>query len=291
MKQLALFHKLVMIGLLNSLIVASSFADQFYTADWEAANWRVQSSRLECRIEQTIPGYGKAIIHQRNGDTQRFILNAWRAVENETRADVYYRPPVWRHEGEGETVDMTRVRKGHYPIILGRQFSNSIINQLNNGQITGFNYTRPNRELITVELLPIDFRQAFDDYVNCLGSLLTYTYNDVKLVEVYFTSDSHLLSMRATKQLRRIRDYVLADPNVTKVQIDGYTDIKGRASINNAVSQWRAKAVAKYLAEMGVPMNRIHVSWHGHKMPVGDNDTPSGKAKNRRVTIKLLRMI
>lgn len=72
---------------------------------------------------------------------------------------------------------------------------------------------------------------------------------------------------------------------VTTVRIIGHTDNTGSDAINNPLSLNRAKATRDYLVQRGVAMNRIAIEGRGAREPVADNNTPAGRAANRRVEI------
>jgi OmpA-OmpF porin, OOP family len=72
-----------------------------------------------------------------------------------------------------------------------------------------------------------------------------------------------------------------------KIVIDGYTDNTGRASLNRRLSVSRANVVRKYLIDHGADPAYISVVGHGSKAPVASNKTRKGRAKNRRVTVKV----
>ena len=72
------------------------------------------------------------------------------------------------------------------------------------------------------------------------------------------------------------------------IEIRGYTDSTGGPIINNPLSQDRAESVAKYLVSQGVPASRMSIYGMGSANPIGDNDTKSGRAQNRRVEIDLV---
>jgi outer membrane protein OmpA-like peptidoglycan-associated protein len=71
------------------------------------------------------------------------------------------------------------------------------------------------------------------------------------------------------------------------VEIQGHTDNNGAADANKTLSQDRANAVKRYLAAGGVAEARMTAVGYGQEMPIADNATPAGKAKNRRVDFKL----
>ena len=76
----------------------------------------------------------------------------------------------------------------------------------------------------------------------------------------------------------------------SKVELVGHTDNQGTADANYSLSSARAEAVKSFLISKGIPANRFQkVDGKGADEPVGDNNTPAGKAQNRRVVISLLK--
>ena len=73
-----------------------------------------------------------------------------------------------------------------------------------------------------------------------------------------------------------------------QIEIVGHTDSSGGDKINIPLSNDRAQNVAIYLQQLGVPASRIKAVGKGSSQPVGSNNTPEGKAANRRVEINLL---
>ena len=76
------------------------------------------------------------------------------------------------------------------------------------------------------------------------------------------------------------------DPNM-HVRVIGHTDSTGSDSVNNPLSLDRAQSVRSYLVNKGVAGNRIDTDGKGSYLPVADNNTSSGRARNRRVEIFL----
>lgn len=75
-------------------------------------------------------------------------------------------------------------------------------------------------------------------------------------------------------------------PN-TEVRIIGHTDSTGSDTINDPLSQRRADSARDYLSARGVDPRRIVTAGRGDHEPVADNNTPEGRARNRRVEIFL----
>jgi len=74
-----------------------------------------------------------------------------------------------------------------------------------------------------------------------------------------------------------------------KVEIGGHTDSSGAASYNKMLSQKRAESVRKYLISKGAKAGNLTSRGYGESSPVADNKTRAGRAKNRRVEMKLLK--
>jgi outer membrane protein OmpA-like peptidoglycan-associated protein len=69
------------------------------------------------------------------------------------------------------------------------------------------------------------------------------------------------------------------------VVVEGHTDSKGPDDANMVLSQARAESVRAYLVSRGVKPERISAIGRGEAQPVATNDTPEGRANNRRVEI------
>ena len=87
----------------------------------------------------------------------------------------------------------------------------------------------------------------------------------------------------------------LKDLSGQRIVIKGFTDnlpvgatLPERLSGNVELSKARAQAVASLLVEQGVPKNIVSITGLGETHPVADNDTPQGRAKNRRVEIDIV---
>jgi len=73
------------------------------------------------------------------------------------------------------------------------------------------------------------------------------------------------------------------------LEIEGYTDNLGSKEVNDQVGLARAEAVRLYLGEQyEIPGTCISVVSYGMEKPAADNSTPEGRAKNRRVVIKVV---
>jgi OmpA-OmpF porin, OOP family len=73
------------------------------------------------------------------------------------------------------------------------------------------------------------------------------------------------------------------------IQVEGYTDSVGSAEYNYQLSQHRADSVIRYLAQKyNVPAYRIFLLGLGKDNPIAQNATAAGRARNRRVDVRLM---
>ncbi len=82
---------------------------------------------------------------------------------------------------------------------------------------------------------------------------------------------------------------MLKDNPEIRVEIGGHTDAAGSAAANMAISEKRAQSVKKYLEDkFNIAGDRLTIKAYGSSKPIADNGTTEGRAKNRRVEIKVI---
>lgn len=116
--------------------------------------------------------------------------------------------------------------------------------------------------------------------------------DEIRLVmpgAITFPTGSDQLQPAFQDTLNRLSGSLAANPG-SSVEVTGHTDNVGSQASNNDLSERRAIAVAKVLAQGGVEKSRIKVFGAGPSQPITSNATEQGRAKNRRVEIKLVGM-
>lgn len=89
-------------------------------------------------------------------------------------------------------------------------------------------------------------------------------------------------------QLANVVAILKAYPQV-ELKIGGYTDNTGDAQANRQLSGDRAKTVMAELVKRGIAASRLAAEGYGDQYPVAGNDTEQGRAKNRRVSLRVTR--
>ena len=101
-----------------------------------------------------------------------------------------------------------------------------------------------------------------------------------------FETDSARLREDSQEQLRNTAAILKAYPQV-RAKIGGYTDNSGDPGANRRLSEARANAVMNTLKDNGIAENRLEAEGYGDQHPIADNSTPEGRARNRRVAIRV----
>jgi outer membrane protein OmpA-like peptidoglycan-associated protein len=113
-------------------------------------------------------------------------------------------------------------------------------------------------------------------------------YRPVVETTVHFGFDKANLTSKAKQALDELGQDI---PNAKHyiIVVDGNTDSTGPADYNYQLSQRRSSAVIQYLAQKyDVPAHKIYVIGLGKDKPVASNASTTGRAKNRRVDVRLM---
>ncbi len=106
---------------------------------------------------------------------------------------------------------------------------------------------------------------------------------------VTFNSNASELSDDAKREIDEALAPYLLDNRGVFFEIEGHTDATGPEAYNKALGEQRAAAVRDYLySQHQVALSRISVISFGEDQPLADNDTPEGRAQNRRVVVRVL---
>ncbi len=109
----------------------------------------------------------------------------------------------------------------------------------------------------------------------------------VIMAGVTFAPGSAELTREAQWTLDRAFIALIVDPEL-KVEIAGYTDNTGSPDENRRLSLRRAQSVRSYLINRGIDAGRLRAVGKGIADPIAPNDTPDGRAKNRRIEFHVL---
>jgi OOP family OmpA-OmpF porin len=109
---------------------------------------------------------------------------------------------------------------------------------------------------------------------------------DLAAKNIFFEFASAAVQERSFASLDEVIALLKENPAV-KLKVEAHADNKGSFARNFYWSEQRAKAVADYFIAKGIEAERINFKGYGDTQPIADNATEQGRAKNRRVELKL----
>jgi outer membrane protein OmpA-like peptidoglycan-associated protein len=117
------------------------------------------------------------------------------------------------------------------------------------------------------------------------------------LFSVNFNPGKFVIDDDTIKLIQQSTQYILSLPPNYRLIVEGHTDslpIKTEIEKkylykgNRKLSRYRAKTIADMFEKEGVPSNRISAIGYGAERPMTSNNTVEGRAKNRRVVVRLI---
>lgn len=109
----------------------------------------------------------------------------------------------------------------------------------------------------------------------------------IAIEQLYFKADSTQFDISSIDVLNEVYDFLRKNSNI-KVEIGGHTNDLPADDYCDWLSNLRAKSVADYLYEKGIPASQLSYKGYGKRNPIATNKSKAGRAKNQRVEIKVL---
>lgn len=286
---------LVLLLLCTPLLQANT---QYFQAPLNAVKWeplaeqKPSAENLHCSLSHDVPFYGRATFAKSAGHELGFHMTTkWNIGLNAKRARLRAMPPEWRPQATGQNLGEIRIRPGNTPFRLDASLARQLLMALQNGMEVSFSYPAglDGQDHIRVSLPGVNFRQAMDEFVTCMGRLPVYDFADFSDSVVHFVTGTDGLSPKIHQRLDAIAKYLSTDPAVKKIIIEGHTDDIGQYRDNGRLGQQRSEAIRDYLRALGVPADKFELRSFGERRPIYTNTTDEGRARNRRAHITLVR--
>ncbi len=283
----------VSIPFVIGLLFATAANAQMYAADMTASEWKLTSNPFACSLVHRIPSFGKAVFSRKAGAGEVFYLEAeGKIIFPVGGMQIETLPPQWRSELTPVALGSFNVVSGNQPIHMDLAQTAAIVGQLT----SGLNIMYSSQPVAGASSSPLvmrvvlnakNFAASYKNYQKCVADIIPYSFTQIARTTIKYAEKSDGLTAAHKADLARVIRYIKADPNVVGVFVDGHSDNSGVPESNEALSKQQAGWVAAYLVEQGVAANKITTRWHGDKFLIADNKTATGRAQNRRVTIRL----
>ena len=132
---------------------------------------------------------------------------------------------------------------------------------------------------------------------SCVNDIIEETVHDpplelgevreIEMSSILFQFDKDIITTESKEDLKDVIK-LMKRRKVAFMEVIGHTDIIGKDGYNFDLSKRRAQAVIDYMSDQGTDPERLQISWRGSNLPVADNDSDLGRAKNRRVEFRIL---
>lgn len=268
-----------------------------FDAPMAYSNWKTNSSKLECTLSHTIPGYGEATFSQFSGGHQHFVLESILGRVQPGYAKIIVSLPRWKYNDQPILLGKIPVSMGQTTIKLSTITVYQLLESLSRGRTPAFVMTPANtannvRSLSQdkIVLSAIGFQKPYKEYLDCISQMIIHPFSNLKESVLYFESGSTILSRDNEARLKELAAFIRADGKIRKIALEGYSDSKGNYQANVQLSYERMWAVKDFLVMYhGISPKMINMKDFADRGAVATNKTAEGRAKNRRVVVKLYR--
>ncbi|MFM2481249.1 flagellar protein MotY [Celerinatantimonas sp. YJH-8] len=275
---------------LSTLVNASSGL-RLYQAPMDDSTWVVsESTPLNCQLDHVIPAFGVAHFTSTASShiNLDFSLDMRRLPAVTHKVLLRSVPPPWRPGRSAKNVAQLNFYQ-QFDGNVRDQPAWQMLSELDNGNFPTFYFNDwySAGGATAVGLSSINFHNNYNQFIQCVGQLLPYSFNDIAFTVLNYQQNSDQLTKESKQKLARVSNYVKYDKDINMIVIDGYTDSYGGRYTNQKLSEKRAESVKKFFVSQGVQADKVQVTGFGEKNFIASNETLLGRERNRRVVISL----
>lgn len=287
-----ILSKIIFLWLFLSCGSFANAAYKIYEAELSESDWQFTGNPLGCKLSHQVPHYGDAFFAKNAGKKQILEFKLSYKMQPITAvkvASIQSLSPSWLPRQRPRDLGSIKIHSGSHIFQATDTASWKILNELEVGRFPTFRYQGFDsiQDQVAVSLSAVGFKQPYDQFLDCLTSLVPYKLDELTKMTLRFDFAKHSVKEVYQKKLRALAAYVRFDPNLEVVFINGYTDSKGSRNYNHKLSERRIASVQKLLTLQGADPARFKTLAFGEKNPVASNYKASGRALNRRVYIRV----
>lgn len=281
-------RSLTLLIALQVAMAAASASGQPFSHD-AGSTWSVRQADGLCLLEQPLRDFGAIRFVGAPGMALRLEVLGHREVFADGPVGLVRVAPPWHPaHPQREPLGETEQRAGS-GVLIGDPLATRVLMALYQGYEAHLEHTAWYGGEASVRIGNEHLRPRYDAFARCMQDATARGWSEFERTRIEYQSDAVDLSDADRTRLRQVAEYVLADPAVVRIYVDGHTDAVGAGRANLALSKRRAEAVADYLARFGVPRDHLVVRYHGSQYPVAQAATAEARAQNRRTTVRLER--
>ncbi|EGQ8415100.1 OmpA family protein [Vibrio parahaemolyticus] len=266
-----------------------AMSGEVLTVPMDISNWSFKGSKFECNLMHSKVPMGKFYFRAEPNNKISFISDIRGEGKEWQGATLISQNAPWGKELYRKVESSLTVTKPSRRFVF-RKGAPSLMKAIAGGSwITLVLEGKDASALSEVRIPTIQIQKVLGEFNACRERLPKLSFSQARDIVLPFQFGQKTLNATQQQTLAALYSYLSVDDRVTKVLIDGHTDNVGPRLTNLSVSRLRAQQVADALIAHGVNPNIIEVRSHGDRYPVANNNTAAGQAKNRRVTLRLVR--
>jgi outer membrane protein OmpA-like peptidoglycan-associated protein len=285
----ALFLATFLVALLAAFLAIGAQARSF-GAGWEESEWSVNDGPFGCSLVHKVPGFGQVSLSRKAGGEELLQLQQ-QGKEGFPAGAIHVQavPPPWRSDIVPVNLGLFNQGAALAPLKFTTNQVPMLLSQLEKGLQLVFSATQQaaDKQAFRVLVSPKNFTPAYRRYRSCVNQLIPYSFEQMARITLYYQKDATELSTGSKTQLDKVARYSQADKQVLGVIVDAHSDARASLEQSQDVSRIQADLVTQYLIGKGMSLDMITSRWHGDKYPAASNGDEPGRAKNRRVTLRL----
>ncbi|EGQ7822505.1 OmpA family protein [Vibrio parahaemolyticus] len=266
-----------------------ALSGEVLTVPMDISSWSFSGNKFECNLVHSKVSMGKFYFRSEPNNKISFIADIRGEGKEWQGVTLISQNAPWGKELYRKIESSLTVTKPSRRFVF-RKGAPSLMKAIAGGSwITLVLEGKDASALSEVRIPTIQIQKALGEFNACRERLPKLSFSQARDIVLPFQFGQKTLNATQQQTLAALYSYLSVDDRVTKVLIDGHTDNVGPRLTNLSVSRLRAQQVADALIAHGVNPNIIEVRSHGDRYPVANNNTAAGQAKNRRVTLRLVR--
>ncbi|MGR5236480.1 OmpA family protein [Vibrio alfacsensis] len=255
----------------------------------DLSSWSYKGSKLECNLIHSNIPQGKFYFRAEPNDRLFFVANLHESENKWQSASLHSQSAPWSNELMSKLLSSLTFSQSQqrFEFLEGTEV---LLDDIERGiwvTLSLIGSDASSRSKVTLPTVQI--RNALASFQACRERLPKLSFSQARDLVLPFQFGQKALNASQLQTISALESYVFVDNRITKILIDGHTDNVGSDLVNLTISRQRAEQVANALVAQGIDRKLIEVRAHGSRYPIASNNTTKGQAKNRRVTLRLVR--
>lgn len=286
------FNSLIIFRVILLMVFFSShkvLSNDLLTIPMDLSKWEYKGSKTQCAMFHIDAFVGKFYFLAKRGDKVSFISdirnrkNKWQTITLTSQS------APWSVEPYKKVISTINAPMPASRFVFDKGVD-KLLESIATGDwvmlsLGGINTSSS----LEITIPTIRLGNTLESFNACRARLPKLSFSEARNLVLSFDFGQKALSRKQQETLAALNSYVSVDDRVTKILIDGHTDNVGSSLANLSVSRTRAEQVAEALVELGIDKSMIETRAHGSRYPIASNNSTRGQAKNRRVTLRLVR--